>query len=104
MLEPHNDRAWLNSWTVFYFANWMAWAPLAGLFLGRISRGYTVREYIGVNLFIPAVFSIIWMSIFGGLTLNIEMLSPSVLNTVLENLGPEHVLYAVLDYLPLAGF
>ena len=104
LLEPHNDRAWLNSWTVFYFANWMAWAPLAGLFLGRISRGYTVREYIGVNLFIPAVFSIIWMSIFGGLTLNIETLNPSVLNTVLENLGPEHVLYAVLDYLPLAGF
>ncbi|WP_427453702.1 BCCT family transporter [Litorimonas sp. WD9-15] len=102
MLEPHNDEPWLKSWTVFYFANWMAWAPLAALFLGKISRGYTVREYILVNLFLPAMFSILWMTIFGGLAINIELAKPQILNDVLENLGPEHVLYAVLDTLPLA--
>lgn len=102
--EPFNNRAWLNSWTVFYFANWMAWAPLAALFLGKIARGYTVRDYILVNLVVPAFFSIFWMTIFGGFALNIEMNNPQVLNTVLEGPGPEHVLYAVLDYLPLAVF
>jgi choline-glycine betaine transporter len=104
LAAPFDNRAWLNSWTVFYFANWMAWAPLAALFLGRISRGYTVRDYILVNLVIPASFSVIWMTLFGGFALNIELGSPGILNDVLKDLGPEHVLYAVLDYLPLAGF
>lgn len=103
LAPPFNERDWINSWTVFYFANWMAWAPLAGLFLGRIARGYTVREYILINLFIPSLFSMLWMSIFGGLTLNIEMNAPGVLNEILQNLGPEHVLYKVLDYLPFGA-
>jgi choline-glycine betaine transporter len=101
-LEPYDDQAWLNGWTVFYFANWMAWAPLAALFLGKISRGYTVREYVLVNLCLPAFFSMIWMTIFGGMAINIELETPQLLNGVLEAFGPEHVLYAVLDYLPLA--
>lgn len=104
LLSPFDDESWLKDWTVFYFANWMAWAPLAALFLGKIARGYTVREYILVNLLIPALFSIVWMTIFGGMTLNIEMSNPDVLHSVLQDKGPEHVLYAVLDYLPLAFF
>jgi choline-glycine betaine transporter len=103
-LSPFDDRDWLNSWTVFYFANWMAWAPLAGLFLGRIARGYTVREYILMNLVIPAMFSLIWMTIFGGLTLSIEASEANILNDILVKQGPEHVLYKVLDYLPLSLF
>jgi len=65
-LAPFNDRAWLNSWTVFYFA--------------------------------------VWMAIFGGLTLSIEASDPNVLHNVLIEDGPEHVLYKVLDYLPLSLF
>ena len=103
LAAPFNERDWINDWTVFYFANWMAWAPLAGLFLGRISRGYTVREYILINLLIPGLFSMIWMSVFGGLTLNIEAANPGLLNGVLRDLGPEHILYQVLDYLPLGA-
>lgn len=102
-LPPYNNREWLNSWTVFYFANWMAWAPLAALFLGKIARGYTVRSYILVNLIIPAFFSIIWMMIFGGLAVTTELGDPQSLNQILENGGPEHVLYAVLDALPFAS-
>jgi len=82
MRQPFNNTAWLNSWTVFYFANWMAWAPLAALFLGKIARGYTVREYIVVNLIIPACSSILWMTIFGGFALNIEMNNPQLLNDI----------------------
>jgi choline-glycine betaine transporter len=82
----------------------MAWAPLAGLFLGRIARGYRVKDYILINLLIPATFSLIWMTLFGGLTLNIEAADPGRLHGVLTEKGPEHVLYAVLDYLPLSLF
>ena len=57
------DIKWANSWTIFYWAVWMAWAPVTALFLGKISRGYTVREFIFFNLIFPALFSIIWMSI-----------------------------------------
>ena len=104
MLEPFNDRSWINSWTVFYFANWMAWAPLAGLFLGRIARGYRVRDYILINLVVPALFSLIWMTLFGGLTLSIEADNPGLLKDILDNKGTEHVLYAVLDFLPFGLF
>ncbi len=103
-LEPFDDRTWLNDWTIFYFANWMAWAPLAGLFLGRIAKGYRVRDYILVNLILPATFSLIWMTLFGGLTLTIEAGQPGLLGAVLETQGPEHVLYRVLDFLPLTLF
>lgn len=103
LLAPFNNTAWLNSWTVFYFANWMAWAPLTAMFLGKIARGYTVRAYVFVNLIIPALFSILWMSIFSGFALDIELNTPQVLKRILDTHGPEHVLYAVLDNLPLAG-
>jgi len=102
-LSPYDNREWLNSWTVFYFANWMAWAPLAALFLGKIARGYTVRAYIVVNLIIPALFSILWMIIFGGLAVTTELSEPQSLNQILDSKGPEHVLYAVLDSLPFAS-
>ncbi len=92
LLAPFNNEDWVNAWTVFYFANWMAWAPLAALFLGRIARGYTVRAYIVVNLLLPSLFSIVWMILFGGLTLTIAADNPGLLNTVLQNAGPEHVL------------
>jgi len=103
-MEPFNNRKWLNEWTVFYYANWMAWAPLAALFLGRIARGYTVRDYILVNLLLPATFSVIWMTLFSGLTLSIEAENPGLLKSVLDNMGEEHVLYRVLDFLPFSLF
>ena len=102
-LAPYDNTDWLNGWTVFYFANWMAWAPLAALFLGRIARGYTVRAYILVNLVLPALFSIAWMSIFGGLAITAELEGSQSLNDILTTPGPEHVLYAVLDALPLSA-
>jgi len=101
-LEPFDNREWLNSWTVFYWANWLAWAPLTAMFLGRISRGYTVREYIAVNFLAPALFSILWMTIFGGTALNVELGNPGFLKEVLETEGPDQILFSVIDFLPLA--
>lgn len=102
LIAPFNDREWVNGWTVFYWANWLAWAPLTAMFLGKIARGYTVREYIFVNFITPSLFSIFWMTIFGGTALHIEKTNPESLKTVLDGSGPEHVLYAVIDHLPFA--
>ena len=102
ILAPFNDREWVNDWTVFNWAAWLAWAPLSAMFLGRIARGYTVREFIIVNLVAPALFSIVWMTIFGGLALHTEMATPGVLKNALEQSGPESVLYTVVDSLPFS--
>ncbi|WNW14301.1 choline transporter BetT [Pseudomonas sp. DTU_2021_1001937_2_SI_NGA_ILE_001] len=56
---------WLGGWTVFYWAWWIAWAPFVGLFIARISRGRTIREFVFGVLFIPLGFTLAWMSIFG---------------------------------------
>lgn len=103
LIAPYDDLVWAKAWTVFYWANWLAWAPLSAMFLGRISRGYTVRAYVMVNLILPACFSIFWMTIFGGFALTIEADQPGQLEDILRDGGPERVLYAVLDHLPMGG-
>ena len=64
-LSGEGSGEWLKEWTIFYWAVWMAWAPLTALFLGRISYGRTVREIIQFNLLIPALFCGFWMTVFG---------------------------------------
>jgi len=102
LLAPFNDREWVNDWTVFNWAAWLAWAPMSAMFLGRIAKGYTVREFILVNLLAPAIFSIVWMSIFGGLALQTELGTPGLLKESLDLFGPESVLYALVDVLPFS--
>lgn len=60
------DTNFLQGWTAFYWAWWISWSPFVGMFIARVSRGRTVREFITCVLIIPTVVSIIWMSIFGG--------------------------------------
>ncbi|GLS25091.1 BCCT family transporter [Marinibactrum halimedae] len=91
---------WAKSWTIFYWANWLAWAPMTAVFLGRIARGYTVREFITVNFFLPALFSMIWITIFGGLSIEVNHSENEILKSTLDTDGPEAVLYTVIDYLP----
>jgi len=56
---------WINAWTLFYWAWWISWAPFVGMFIARISRGRTVRQFIWAVLFIPAGFTFLWMTVFG---------------------------------------
>ncbi len=94
---------WTRSWTVFYFANWLAWAPITALFLGRISVGYTVREFFLFNLAGPAAFGALWMTVFGGAAIEIDVQTGGALTEALNNKGPEAVIYALFDALPFAG-
>ena len=97
-------REWSQSWTVFYWSNWLAWTPITALFLGKIAKGYTVKEFIRINLLYPSLFSIVWMMIFSNTSLyfdTIETAAPlySILNT--EG-GVSKVIFAILGKLPLA--
>ena len=62
--EPMLD--WLSSWTVFYWAWWISWTPFVGMFLARISRGRTIREFVGGVILAPSLVSLVWFCIFGG--------------------------------------
>ncbi len=93
---------WTRDWTVFYFANWLAWAPITALFLGRISVGYTVREFILFNLAAPALFGAIWMMVFGGAAINADAAS-GALSAALDSRGPESVIYALFNSLPFSA-
>ncbi|MCC5795467.1 MAG: BCCT family transporter [Chromatiales bacterium] len=60
------DTSWQADWTVFYWAWWIAWSPFVGMFIARISRGRTVREFVLGVLLVPSVFTFIWITVFGG--------------------------------------
>lgn len=97
------DKSWADSWTVFYWANWLAWTPVTALFLGRVAIGYTVRDFINYNLILPSLFSIVWMLIFSGSAVYMDFVGHTAnLYGTLQKQGPEGVIYAVLDQLPLA--
>ena len=97
------DKAWSSSWTTFYWANWLAWAPVTAMFLGRIARGYTVREFIVFNLILPSTFAMVWMSIFGASAIEIDQAGGG-LYAVLQSDGPEAVIYQLFANLPFSGF
>lgn len=97
------DHEWAKSWTTFYFANWLAWAPVTAMFLGRIARGYSVRAFVLVNLVLPALFSMVWMSAFGVLAMQTDLTQGGALKEVLDANGAEAVMFSALDYLPLSG-
>ena len=63
---------WMDSWTIFYWGWWIAWSPFVGMFIAKISRGRTIRQFINATLTAPVAFSILWFSVFGGAGLKME--------------------------------
>lgn len=92
---------WVQSWPGFYWCNWMAWMPVTAVFLGKISRGYTVRQMIQAIVVIPSIFSMVWISLFSGASIYLQMENGSVY-AAMESGGPEAATYAVLGSLPLS--
>lgn len=99
--DPENT-GWFTGWTILYWAWWFSWAPFVGLFIARISRGRTIREFVFGVLILPAVFNLIWFTIFGnsGIWVN-ELLAQGALGELTS--APEKLLFAFLDYLPASG-
>jgi choline/carnitine/betaine transport len=65
-------RTWMSGWTIFYWAWWVSWTPFVGLFIARISRGRTIRQFVTGVLLVPSIVSVIWFGIFGGAAINIQ--------------------------------
>ncbi|MGF1718078.1 BCCT family transporter [Photobacterium chitinilyticum] len=70
--NPHGreDETWMHGWTVFYWAWWISWSPCVGMFIARVSKGRTVREFIVAVIFIPTLITLVWMSVFGGIAID----------------------------------
>lgn len=68
MSNPHGreDQSWLHGWTIFYWAWWVSWSPFVGMFIARVSKGRTIREFMIAVLIVPTLITTLWMSVFGG--------------------------------------
>ncbi|QXO16396.1 MULTISPECIES: BCCT family transporter [Vibrio] len=65
-----DDEVWMHGWTVFYWAWWISWSPFVGMFIARVSRGRTVREFLFAVIFVPTLLTLLWMAIYGGIALD----------------------------------
>ncbi|KAB2797332.1 BCCT family transporter [Brucella anthropi] len=102
-IYAYEPTPWIDAWTLFYWSWWISWSPFVGMFIARISRGRTVREFVIAVLFIPACFTFFWMTVFGN--------SAIFIDTTIANgrLGADVVadvsvgLFRFFEYLPLTS-
>ena len=93
---------WFSGWTILYWAWWCSWAPYVGLFIARISKGRTIREFIFGVLVIPSMFGILWFTVFGNTAIWLnDGEAAGTLGQMISS--PETLLFKFLDYLPLSG-
>ncbi|MEC4681584.1 MAG: BCCT family transporter, partial [Nitrospirota bacterium] len=102
-LAPFDDSRWIQDWTLFYWAWWIAWAPFVGTFIARISRGRTVREFVLGVLLVPSLFCAFWFSVFGGTAISLEMFDHAGLKQVIEAQGKEVALFTLLERFPFGA-
>jgi choline/carnitine/betaine transport len=94
---------WINGWTVFYWAWWISWTPFVGMFIARISKGRTIRQFVIYVILVPSIVSFVWFSIMGGAAFDLQLHDGVALNTVLAEEGTESVLFETLRDYPLAS-
>ncbi|MFD3517123.1 BCCT family transporter [Streptomyces sp. NPDC058657] len=89
--------AWLSGWTVFYWAWWISWTPFVGMFIARISRGRTIRQFVGGVILVPSTVSLIWFAIFGGSAMKLKDMG-----RLADESTPEGQLFGLLKEFPIA--
>lgn len=102
-LEPAQQTGWVNGWTVFYLAWWLAFAPLIGLFQIKLSKGRTIRQYIIVNMFVPCIFLVAWFGTFGSSAINMELSGNAGISQALAEFGNSVAFFAYLKELPISS-
>ncbi|MFB9523861.1 MULTISPECIES: BCCT family transporter [Streptomyces] len=88
---------WLSSWTVFYWAWWISWTPFVGMFIARISRGRTIRQFIGGVILVPSTVSLLWFAVFGGTAMKMK-----AAGNLPDEATPEGQLFGLLREFPAA--
>lgn len=104
--ESYSNTDWQSSWTMFYWAWWVSWAPFVGVFIARISRGRTIREFVLGVLLIPMVILFFWFTTFGGVAIHMELLAaldpalanPGLVDAVQEDMGS--TIFRLVEYYP----
>ncbi|MGA8209353.1 MAG: BCCT family transporter [Nocardioidaceae bacterium] len=96
-------EAWQGSWTMFYWGWWMSWAPFVGVFIARISRGRTVRQFVAGVLLVPTLVTFAWFSVLGGTAMYRQLNGPGSLLEDDGSIISQNVLFDVLQGLPLGG-
>ncbi len=101
-LYAYEPNPWLGDWTLFYWGWWIAWSPFVGMFIARISRGRTIREFISGVLLVPVLFSFLWMTVFGNTAIALDMSGVApIAKTALTNLPV--ALFETLAALPFSA-
>lgn len=94
---------WIEDWTLFYWAWWIAWAPFVGTFIARISKGRTVREFVLGVLLVPTLFCAFWFTVFGGTAISLDINDQVAVKALIDAKGREVALFAVLDHFPMGA-
>ena len=99
-LYAYEPRGWMANWTLFYWAWWIAWSPFVGMFIARISRGRTVREFAAGVLLVPTGFTFLWMTVFGNTAIALDMgvAAGAITQAVQTDLST--ALFQFFEYLP----
>jgi choline/glycine/proline betaine transport protein len=102
-LGGYTVGGWMGSWTVFYWSWWIAWSPFVGMFIARISKGRTVREFMIGVLLLPTMFSFLWLSTFGGSALFVELQEGGGIASAVANQGQTIAMFSMLAQFPLGA-
>lgn len=101
-MTPFRDSSWVGGWTVFYWAWWVSWSPFVGLFIARVSRGRTIREFLLGTVLAPTLAAFVWFSVFGGTALHMEIMQGLPMAEAVKS-DVSTALFALFDALPLGG-
>ncbi len=95
--------AFISGWTIFYWAWWVSWTPFVGMFIARISKGRTIRQFVVYVIAVPSLVSFVWFSIMAGSAFDVQLSGASDLGAVLAEEGTESALFTMLREYPLAS-
>jgi choline/glycine/proline betaine transport protein len=102
-LYAYEPTDWIGGWTLFYWGWWIAWSPFVGLFIARISRGRTIREFVTGVLLVPAGFTLFWMTVFGDTAIHMILVDKVQGLAEVVQADSSLALFAFLEQLPWSG-
>ncbi|KKK38958.1 glycine/betaine ABC transporter permease [Mesobacillus campisalis] len=102
--EPYREGSWIASWTLFYFGWWIAWAPLVGSFVARISKGRTIKEFMIGAIFIPVLGAFFWFAVMGGSAIDLIQNSGETAIAAAVSTDVTSALFKFFDYFPMSVF
>ena len=102
-LFAYHSTDWLGGWTLLYWCWWLSWSPFVGMFIARISRGRTIREFVTGVLFVPTGFTFLWMTVFGNTAIDLIMNQSQEALSLVVNQDVSLALFRFMEYFPFSN-